>query len=476
MRELEEIRHDGTPVQKKPRVHRVRVGKNGALILPPGLLRKLSAAGNDRLEIVENRGFIEVRPSLHTLSRVYIEPTSRCNLICATCIRNTWTEPLGDMERATFDRLVGQLKAFKRLESVMFGGFGEPTAHPDILGMIGKVKALGVRVELTTNGTTLEGPFLAGLFENRLDKLWVSFDGAEGPTFDSLRKGAEFDRVVKNLRNLQRMNARRRHHKIKIGIAFVVMRKNVSDLKAMDELARKVGADRILVSNVLPYSAEMEKEMLCLLTLSTDTFTFAPGKVEMSLPRLDVSPVTREAIFRLLQGYQNLTLMGNRIYAPSEQCRFIQDRTTFIRWDGRVSPCMGLLHSYKTYLYGTTATSGRSKASRSAISTMIRSGKFGIQTSIGNSAKNCAPSISRPATSAEAATSSKRTKKTVMGTHSRFVEAASGLRESSSVHNRTDGFRTSIKGESDGILGNDSRQIHVPGADGPYLQPGGNLA
>jgi hypothetical protein len=84
-------------------------------------------------------------------------------------------------------------------------------------------------VELTTNGTTLEGPFRAGLFENRLDKLWVSFDGA----------------------------------------------------------------DRILVSNVLPYSAEMEKEMLCLLTLSTDTFTFAPGKVEMSLPRLDVSPVTR---------------------------------------------------------------------------------------------------------------------------------------------------------------------------------------
>lgn len=240
MRELEEIQHDGTPVQERTRVHRVRVGKNGALILPPGLLRKLGAAGNDRLEIVENR----------------------------------------------------------------------------------------------------------------LDMLWVSFDGAEGLTFDSLRRGAEFDRVVENLRNLQRMNARRRHHKIKIGIAFVVMRKNVSDLKAMDELARKVGADRILVSNVLPYSAEMEKEMLCLLTLSLDTFTFAPGKVEMSLPRLDVSPVTREAIFRMLQGYQNLTLMGNRIYAPSEQCRFIQDRTTFIRWDGRVSPCMGLLHSYKTYLYG----------------------------------------------------------------------------------------------------------------------------
>jgi MoaA/NifB/PqqE/SkfB family radical SAM enzyme len=350
MRELEEIRHDGTPVQEKTRVHHVRVGKNGALILPPRLLRKLGAAGNDRLEIVENRGFVEVRPSLRTLARVYIEPTSRCNLTCQTCIRNTWTEPLGDMEKETFDRLVGQLKAFKRLESVMFGGFGEPTAHPDILVMIGKVKALGVRAEMTTNGTRLDEPMIDGLLQSRLDRLWVSFDGADETQFETIRKGARFQGLVNSLRLLRKKSARRR--KIDVGIAFVVMKRNIDDLKAMDELARKIGADRILVSNVLPYSPDMEKEMLCQLTLTTDTFTFAPGKVEMSLPRLDVSPITREALYRLLQGYENLTLMGNKVYAPSRQCRFIQDRTTFVRWDGQVGPCMGLLHSYKTYLYG----------------------------------------------------------------------------------------------------------------------------
>ncbi|WP_434512831.1 SPASM domain-containing protein [Desulfitobacterium sp. AusDCA] len=27
----------------------------------------------------------------------------------------------------------------------------------------------------------------------------------------------------------------------------------------------------------------------------------------------------------------------------------MKDRCTFIKWDGTVSPCMGLLHSYKTY-------------------------------------------------------------------------------------------------------------------------------
>ena len=350
MRELEEIRRDRIPAAKKIRVHPVRLGKNGDLNLPSSLLKKLGAAGRDRFEIVENRGFVEVRPSLHTLARVYIEPTSRCNLACRTCIRNTWDEPLGDMARTTFDRLVSQLGRFPQLESVMFGGFGEPTAHPDILAMIGKVKALGVRAEMTTNGTLLDEPMIDGLLQNRLDRLWVSFDGADEFRFESIRKGARFQGVVKSLELLKKRSARR--HKIDVGIAYVVMKSNIDDLKAVDELARRIGADRIMVSNVLPYSPDMEKEMLCQLTLTTDTFTSAPGKIEMSIPRLDVSPVTREALYSLLQGFQNLSLMENKIRVPSQQCRFIQDRMTFVRWDGLVSPCMGLLHPYKTYLYG----------------------------------------------------------------------------------------------------------------------------
>ena len=256
------------------------------------------------------------------------------------------------MSPTTFDAPAASLGRFKRLESVMFGGFGEPTAHPDILGMIARIKALGVRVEMTTNGTTLDEGLVDGLFKSRLDRLWVSFDGAEEASFSGVRRGADFERIVANLRRLQERNVGRRR-RIAVGIAFVALRRNVNDLKALDELARRVGADRILVSNVLPYSAEMEKEMLCLLTLTTETLTFVPGKIEMSLPRLDVSPFTREAIYHLLQSQGNLTLMGNRVFVPTRRCRFVEDRTTFVRWDGKVSPCMGLLHSHTTFLYGS---------------------------------------------------------------------------------------------------------------------------
>jgi MoaA/NifB/PqqE/SkfB family radical SAM enzyme len=43
--------------------------------------------------------------------------------------------------------------------------------------------------------------------------------------------------------------------------------------------------------------------------------------------------------------------MNNLIRTETLRCKFIKERCTFIRWDGMVSPCMGLLHMNKIYLH-----------------------------------------------------------------------------------------------------------------------------
>ena len=331
-------------------VHEVRV-EDGRLAVPPGLEKTLGLEPGARLELVVDHGRVEVRPNIHSLNRLYIEPTSRCNLSCRTCIRNTWDEPLGDMDTGVFDRLVRQLARFPHLESVMFGGFGEPTIHPRVLDMVRAVKGLGLRAEMTTNATLLDDDLVGGLLRERLDMLWVSLDGTTEESFETVRPGAGLARVMDNLDRLAKRNGRD-GHEIEIGIAFVVMKTNLGDVKHLDRLARSVGARRIIVSHVLPYSEAMEKEMLCLQTLTLETFTFASGKTELSLPRIDVNNTTKETLFSLLQGFENLTFMGNRVAVDARRCRFVHDRASFIRWDGKVSPCMGLLHSHRTFLYG----------------------------------------------------------------------------------------------------------------------------
>jgi len=331
-------------------VHELVV-EGGRLVVPDGLEKKLGLAPGARLELVLDRGCVEILPNVHSLNRLYIEPTSRCNLSCRTCIRNTWDEPMGDMDMAAFGRLAGQLPRFPHLETVMFGGFGEPTAHPRILEMVRAVKSLGLRAEMTTNATLLDDALIEGLIRERVDMLWISLDGTTEESFETIREGASFHRVLENVERLGRAN-RRDGHEIEVGIAFVVMKTNLRDVKYLDRLARSVGARRILVSHVLPYSEAMEKEMLCLQTLTLETFTFVPGKTELSLPRIDVNNTTKETLFSLLQGFENLTFMGNRVAVDSRRCRFVHDRAAFVRWDGKVGPCMGLLHSHRTFLYG----------------------------------------------------------------------------------------------------------------------------
>lgn len=328
-----------------------RVRKDGTVVVPSAIAKRLGLAPGARLELDLIDGRLEIRPDIHSLARVYIEPTSRCGLSCRTCVRNTWTETTGDMDPAVFERLARHLRRFPSLRSVMFGGIGEPTLHPDITAMVAAVKALGLRAEMTTNGTSLITSQLDDLRNAELDMLWISMDGATEASFEDIRGGASFKDIVAALQRLRRLNGRG-GHRVEVGIAFVLMKRNLADLKDMDKLARTVGARRVSVSHVLPYSAEMEKEMLCLQTLTLDTFTHAAGKTEISLPRLDINNATKDTLFSLLQGYENLTFMGNRVGVEARRCRFVHDRTTFVRWDGQVAPCPALLHTHKTFLYG----------------------------------------------------------------------------------------------------------------------------
>lgn len=335
--------------------YRVKVDEDGGLTIPSFLVKNLGLVPGAEAEIIAGGTGLDIRPNIHSLARVYIEPTARCNLTCRMCIRNSWQEQLGDMDRALFDRLSTQLRQFPLLESVMFGGFGEPTAHPDILHMIKKSKDLAVRVELTTNGTSLDETMIAGLMDAGLDRLWVSLDGVTEGSFDEIRQGARFDTVMASLRRLREMN-HRSPRRIDVGIAFVVMKRNIDDLRKIDRLINAAGARFVSVSNLLPYTKAMEEEMVCNLALTLETFAGASGRTKISLPRLDINDRTKETILSLLRTYDNLNMMGNPISVPGPSCRFIKDRCTFIRWDGKIAPCMGLLHTHRTYLNGLERT------------------------------------------------------------------------------------------------------------------------
>ncbi|WP_425803883.1 radical SAM protein [Desulfitobacterium sp. Sab5] len=318
------------------------------ILLSKDLAKFLGTLGGGNLRVVKHENKIEIYSNVHSLSKVYIETTAQCNLACHTCIRRTWQEPMGTMKREVFDKLVEQLKEFDCLQTVMFGGFGEPTFHKDILYMIQQVKSLGIKAEMVTNGTLLDEEMLKGLFENGLDTLWVSFDGTNEECFEDIREGAKFNEVVKNLERLSLKNLSS-NHKIKVGITFVVMKSNINQLKDLGALAKRVGADMISVSNVLPYSAEMVDQMVCKLKVGSSNRSYGSQGIPLNLPYIDKTEINQQLLYDLIKNYDKINVFRNGYEREIGSCRFIKDRCTFVKWDGTISPCMGLLHSYKTY-------------------------------------------------------------------------------------------------------------------------------
>jgi len=287
------------------------------------------------------------------LRQLYIEPTNRCNLDCAICVRRVWEEPLGDMPLADFRRMAQQLKRRRGLEIVSFGGYGEPLTHPDITEMVAIAKHLGVQAHLITNGCLLDGAMAESLHAAGLDRLVISFDGATAAPHDDVRGESTFALAKDNAVRLRRMVLQRGWDDLELDIAFVATRSNVADLPKLRTLAMAVGANNVIVNNLLPHTEAMRDEILYgRYTPSAFEPTGRGVNPHLCLPKMDIDERNRDALFELLRTYPNISLMGARLWAGANHCRFVHEGCAAVACDGSVSPCLALLHTYPCYVLG----------------------------------------------------------------------------------------------------------------------------
>ncbi len=326
------------------------VDEAGRLVLPEEARLVGGLQPGARLYVELEDGRLELRLPISRLAKVYIEPTTKCNLACRMCIRNTWDEPNGEMSEATFQAILDGLRAFDLSPRIMFGGFGEPLAHPRLAPMVAAVKGLGAPTEVVTNGTLLTKELSAELLEAGLDRLWVSLDGARPESYADIRSGASLPEVLENLSRFRKLSRRASAARPEIGIVFVAMRRNIADLPDLVRLGPRLGSSRFIVTNVLAYSPEICDQVL--YTLAMDEWPSRPTRwtPEVRLPSIDVNLDTREALMSLLRRGGSVRFLDHARGQSHDLCPFIEMGAAAIGWDGSLSPCPTLLHDQVTYL------------------------------------------------------------------------------------------------------------------------------
>ncbi|BAE52061.1 radical SAM/SPASM domain-containing protein [Paramagnetospirillum magneticum] len=184
---------------------------------------------------------------------------NKCNLRCVQCMYfgedNAGPNHDKDILRSrpnmdTVEALCRE--GFPYANNSSLSGIGEGLLHHSAELIAQLAGEYGVRMMLNTNGQVLMSRRIRHLFG--IGSLMFSIDGGLPHTFESLRLGAKYATVIRNMRTLSRANELLpRPLRMHTRISFTTCVSNMIELPLMVELAAAVGIRELAVSSFTLY-------------------------------------------------------------------------------------------------------------------------------------------------------------------------------------------------------------------------------
>jgi MoaA/NifB/PqqE/SkfB family radical SAM enzyme len=245
------------------------------------------------------------------------------------------------MELDVFRRL---LPAFSAGKLIYLQGWGEPLLHPDFWEMARQAARTGARVGFTTGGTELEETNRRALLESPVEILGVSLAGATPGTHDRFRPGSPLEVLDRNLRALRSKVSAGASHSPALHLAWILLADNLEELSAAVDLARRWGADQLVVSQLsLVLDREMEEQSLLvrhdLWPRAREVLCHVRARARQAGLRFHVhgfgdSPPGKEA------GDLDSSSQAHRAAGSLPACSENVLRSCFVSTAGNVSPCV----------------------------------------------------------------------------------------------------------------------------------------
>lgn len=161
------------------------------------------------------------REGLPFFLKIQIQTASPCNAACAMC---PWPDtaaelPQGSMDEALFRRIVDQL-AGRGVERTSLFLNNEPTVDRRLERLTAYVKERvpETATRIFTNGMLLDGARAVALAEAGLDEVAFSFVGFSRAAYARYMGGCDFDRAVKNLREIADAQAAGRLRRMEVRV------------------------------------------------------------------------------------------------------------------------------------------------------------------------------------------------------------------------------------------------------------------
>jgi MoaA/NifB/PqqE/SkfB family radical SAM enzyme len=135
--------------------------------------------------------------------------------------------------------MLWEILAGMPIKVVKFEGDGEPLCNPHLKDLLRLCSMRGIRSAMTTNGTLLNNEWVRFLESTGMRRIHISFDGVRRDTFERMRIGADYEKVLYNCRLIG-------NSKIQLFMSCVLVSEEIVDqLFEYIDLAKEVGATGI---------------------------------------------------------------------------------------------------------------------------------------------------------------------------------------------------------------------------------------
>lgn len=176
------------------------------------------------------------------------ESIKKCNLKCIMCGVNR--EYKGrDAGEISISKFKQALKQFPYVKSLILNGSGEPLLNKDILKVIALPRKKGILTGFHTNGLLLTPALSKKILESDLSWLNISIDSHKKETYEKIRVGSDFDKVISNIKNLVEL-MKQTKSKMELTLVIVVMNNNIKELPEYINFFGSLGVKNIKIQRV----------------------------------------------------------------------------------------------------------------------------------------------------------------------------------------------------------------------------------
>lgn len=184
-------------------------------------------------------------PDLHYLPvKLDVENVSRCNFHCTMCQVSDWPgyQRAADMSLEDFKRLIDSQYGVVEMK---LQGVGEPLLGGETyFAMIRYARSKRIWVRTTTNASLLHlNDNYKKLIDSGINDVQISIDGATKATFEQIRRGSRFERVVENCKLINAYASKRQALVTRTWV--VLQRDNFQEFFDFITLAHEMGFKRL---------------------------------------------------------------------------------------------------------------------------------------------------------------------------------------------------------------------------------------